>query len=193
MELLFHSTDIDERVALARELGHKEIIVCYVAPAGPSRSQQKRQSHPSTGAKEGVKTAVFVKSPNQAKALKKHFDCIIAPAKREFFENKNVDFILEPENGTRPDFIHHRNSGLNQVLLKLCQKSSKRQAKAIITTTSLLLNAKHPEVIFGRMQQNARWCKKYKVKYHVTSGARTLWEQRAASDLEAVQREIGFP
>ena len=163
------------RVTLARELGHKEIIVLY--------TKHDKRNGPVTGAK----TAVLVTTMNQAKSLKS-YDFIVAPCKREFFESKFVDCILEPEDQARPDFIHHRNSGLNQVLLKLCQKTSKRAAKSIMTTTSLLLHAKSPATILGRMMQNAKWSRKYKIDYHVTSGARTKWEQRDAESIKSVRR-----
>jgi len=162
-------------IELARELSHKEIVVLHT-------KHDKRN-----GKITGSKSAVLVSTTNQAKALKKSYDYIVAPCKREFFESKFVDFILEPEQQARPDFIHHRNSGLNQVLLKLCQKTTKRPAKGIITSTSLLLG-KHPATMLGRMMQNAKWCKKYKVQYEVTSGARTKWEQRDAESVKAVRR-----
>jgi len=172
---------IRQRVTLARQLGHDEIIVCY-----SRHDQRNKETTPP-----GTISAILVTTTNQAKALKRSYDQIVAPCKREFFESPHVDAILEPERQARQDFIHHRNSGLHQVLLKLCQPTSKRrQAKRIITTTRLLLDANVPAVILGRMMQNARWCRKYNVAYHVTSGARTVWEQRAASDLAALRREL---
>jgi RNase P/RNase MRP subunit p30 len=73
---------------------------------------------------------------------------------------------------------------MNQVLLKLC----KAHGKELVTTLSVL--GAQPTVILGRMMQNARWCRKYKVPYHMTSGARTLWEQRDADCLRALEREL---
>ncbi len=194
MELLVEGTQ--EQVALARELGHKEIIVLHTDHRGGARSARPSaagtaaptQSQARGRELRGMKTAALARTANQAKALKGRYDYVVAPCAREFFESRFVDFILEPENGNRQDFIHHRNSGLNQVLLKLCQATAKRPGKAIITTTSLLLNAKRPETVLGRMMQNARWCRKYKIAYHVTSGARSSWEQRDAEGLKAVGR-----
>lgn len=187
MELLVNATK--EQVELARSLGHKEIVILSGARSAhpPSHSRARGEGE---GMGKGVKKAVLVTSVNQAKALKQKFDYIIAPCRREFFESKFVDFILEPEDQNRGDFIHHRNSGLNQVLLKLCQATPKRPGKSIIASSSLLLNAKHPEVVLGRMFQNARWCRKYKVDYLITSGARTKWEQRDKACLDALRLEL---
>lgn len=192
MELLIvgekeRQRSIEQRAALARELGHKEILLLFQKD---SKDNQELIKKIREDAAPRVESAILISTQNQAKSLRKNYDHIIAPCKREFFENKNVDFILEPESGSRKDFIHHRNSGLNQVLLKLCQATSKREAKGIIATLSLLRGARRPSEILGRMLQNARWCEKYKVAYHVTSGARTAMEQRSAPDLAALKRTV---
>ncbi|MBR9692701.1 hypothetical protein GOV07_02085 [Candidatus Woesearchaeota archaeon] len=182
MELLIikPGENAQPRIEIARGLGHKEIVVLYT-------KHDKRN-----GKMTGTKSAILVTTMNQAKSLKKSYDFIFAPCKREFFESKFVDSILEPEDQKRLDFIHHRNSGLNQVLLKLCQPTAKRPAKRIITTTSLLLHAKSPATLIGRMMQNAKWSKKYKVNYLVTSGARTKWEQRDAESIKALSRILNI-
>lgn len=176
--------ELAARVALAKELGHKEILLLFQTPTKEHKALLKKL------ASEQLTSAILITTTNQAAALKRTYDRIVAPCKREFFESKHVDYLFEPEAQRRSDFIHHRNSGLNQVLLKLCQPTAKRPAKGIITTSELLLNTKHPAVILGRMQQNARWCKKYKVAYHVTSGARKMLEQRDSASLKALERVI---
>ena len=40
------------------------------------------------------------------------------------------------------------------------------------------------------MMQNCRWCRKYKVKYEVVSGGRSVWDQRSDEDLKALRREL---
>ena len=65
----------------------------------------------------------------------------------------------------RPDFIFHRNSGLNQVLCKIAKKNNITIGFAF----DLFQKAKNKATIFGRMQQNYRLCKKYKVKIDVNN------------------------
>lgn len=189
MELLIASeqetaASLAKRIALAKELGHKNILLLFTH----SKRHQALMKRIRDCSGEGVLFAALVTTQNQAKALKKEYDAIVAPCARTFFESKHVDYILEPERQSRSDFIHHRNSGLNQVLLKLCRPTSKRPGKGILTSTSLLLNTPRPETMLGRMQQNARWCRKYKVHYEVTSGARSRWEQRDAESVKALAR-----
>ncbi|MEK6816438.1 MAG: hypothetical protein AABY09_02405, partial [Nanoarchaeota archaeon] len=42
---------------------------------------------------------------------------------RKVMENKSVDILLSPEKATYKDSLHHRNSGLDQVLCALANKN----------------------------------------------------------------------
>jgi len=77
-------------------------------------------------------------------------------------ENRNVDILLSPEEGIKKDFMHTRNSGLNQVLCKLAKKNG----VAIGFSFNKILNTKGMEraLILGRMMQNVKLCRKYRVK-----------------------------
>jgi len=182
MELLVVAKDarpeeVDGRIRLACFLGHKEILIVFT-------SHDKRDIEMIKTLGGGVVAGLLVKDQNQARQLRRSYGAILAPARRDLVECKSVTHILNPEEQGRPDFIHHRNSGLNQVLLKFCRS----HGKEIVTTLAIL--QKEPHIILGRMMQNARWCRKYKVPYHITSGARTLWEQRDADGLKALEREL---
>lgn len=170
--------NIARRIRLARLLGHREILLLT--------TPTKQPPSPVPGAT----WAALVRNQQEARRHRAAYTHLIAPCERELIECKEVDYLLEPERQERSDFIHHRNSGLNQVLLALCTGNAKRKPKGIITTTSLLLNGRRPETTLGRMMQNAWWTKKYGVPYHLVSGARTLWEQRGANDLAALRREL---
>ena len=75
-------------------------------------------------------------------------------------ENKKVNVLLSPEKNREKDFIHYRNSGLNQVLCNL----AKRNGIAIGFDFNNVLNAQNKEEILGRMMQNVRLCRKYKIR-----------------------------
>lgn len=177
MELLIATkedlTSLQDRIALAQKLGHKKIAVLLSKETISYKDDLK-----------DVECLLLAKTVGEVQKLAKQCDAVIALAKREFFENKTVKYILTPEDSSREDFVHHRNSGLNQVLLNLC----KRSGKEIITTLSLLEKKKH--IMLGRMMQNAHFCKKYNVLYHITSGAISEWDQRSASDMLALKREL---
>jgi|GEM_PF-1130612 len=144
--------------------------------------------------KLNVKIGVLVKNQQQIKQAKKA-DLVVADAKREFFENKGVDIIINPEHGRRKDFIHHRNSGLSQVSLNLCKpikgsKKKPRKEKIILTSFKALLNSNNQEELLGRMKQNAYFAKKYEVKYDVCSFADDVEGLRSKKDFESLMREL---
>jgi RNase P/RNase MRP subunit p30 len=186
MELLVHrpeetEANLQRRVKAAARLGHKEIVLLFTAHDPRNAAVAKTL---------GVTAALLVNDQNKANGLRRQYDAILAAPRRDLVECKAVTHLFNPEQQGRPDFLHHRNSGLNQVLLELC----KRHGKGIVTTLAALgtqgstLSAQ--TVMLGRMRQNAKWCTKYKVPYHVTSGAKTLWEQRDADGLKAFGREL---
>lgn len=78
---------------------------------------------------------------------------------RAAVENSKVDILLSPEKSRRKDVLYVRNSGLNQVLCKLARDNE----VAIGFNFNDVLETENKEVIVGRMMQNVRLCRKYKV------------------------------
>ena len=78
---------------------------------------------------------------------------------RAALENKKVDILLSPEKYAKNDKLYVRDSGLNQVLCKLAHTNK----IAIGFNFCDLVNSKEREVLMGRMMQNIRFCRKFKV------------------------------
>lgn len=108
---------------------------------------------------------------------------------RKAVENKQVDMLLAPERAGKKDRLNQRDSGLNHVLCAIAHEKD----VAIGFSFSDLLNAKNRAVVLGRMMQNVRLCRKYKVRMVVASFAQDPWEMRSASDLFAFAQVIGMP
>ena len=108
---------------------------------------------------------------------------------RKAVENKKVDILLSPEKNNKKDLMFSRRSGLNQVLCKLAAKNG----VAIGFNFSYLLNSSGREraKIFGRMRQNLRLCKKYKVKMIFSSFARDKYELRSDDLMKTFERILG--
>ena len=104
---------------------------------------------------------------------------------RKAFE-QGVDFVYNLEAGKEKDGIFSRRSGLNQVLAKLARD----KGVTIIFSYALFAQAKNKAVILGRMQQNYRLCKKYKVKIQVASLATKKEEIQTEITLKAFERLI---
>lgn len=98
---------------------------------------------------------------------------------REILENRNVDILVSPEREEGRDSFHQRHSGLNQVLCKIAKKNR----IAIAFNFNDILNAKNKHRILGKMMQNIRLCRKYKVDMIIASFAREKYEMRNPNDL----------
>jgi RNase P/RNase MRP subunit p30 len=103
-------------------------------------------------------------------------------------ENKKVDILLSPEKNTKKDNLHYRASGLNHILCKLAHKNN----IVIGFNFSELLNSKSSEraKILGRMLQNAKLCKKYKVNTVFATFAKDKYELRSKAILDSFKRVI---
>ncbi len=106
-----------------------------------------------------------------------------APKREEL--KKNIDIVYGFEESNRKDFIHHRNSGMNHVLAKILHE------KDIIVAFSFNSFLSGKDVI-GRMRQNVKLCRKYKVKMVFASFATSPYEMRSLEDLKSFARVIGM-
>src|SRR3989344_5330100 len=70
---------------------------------------------------------------------------------RRILENKNIQLLLDPETNNE-DYMHSRNSGLNQVLAKLAKKNN----AAIGFSINRLLKISNEERtdLLGKIMQN---------------------------------------
>lgn len=108
---------------------------------------------------------------------------------RKGVEKKSkVDIIVGVELISKKDSFHQRNSGLNQVICKLAKENN----VAIGFSFSTVLNSKKRALILGRMMQNVKLCRKYKVKIVCGSFAKNRKEMRDAKDLLSFCRVIGM-
>ncbi len=107
---------------------------------------------------------------------------------RKAVEHKNVDLLLSLERGRGKDFMHSRDSGLNHVLCSLAHRND----VAIGFNFRDALKSDNRGLILGKMMQNVRLCRKYKVRMVVISGACNEAELKSAKDLFSFGRVIGM-
>jgi len=94
---------------------------------------------------------------------------------RFVLEKTRADFIFGLEKVHRKDAMHYRRSGLDQVLCKILAEKKK-------TVVFSLKDVLEP-LFLGRMIQNLKFCKKYKVKFILGSLAQEPEDMKAAYDL----------
>ena len=106
---------------------------------------------------------------------------------RKALENRNTDILLSPEKTRNKDFMHSRDSGLNQVLCKIAKKNE----IAIGFNFNEVLISKNRHLILGKMMQNVKLCRKYKVNMIIISGANDEMEMKMPKDLISFGKTIG--
>lgn len=105
-------------------------------------------------------------------------------------EVKQINILLSPEKGVRKDSLHQRHSGLNQVICKLAKKND---IAIGFNFNEILTNKgwKRAEIL-GRMMQNVKLCRKYKIMMVLGSFAFSKWDMRAVNDLISFGMVIGM-
>lgn len=134
-----------------------------------------------------------IKKPSEVKKLNNLDRLVIArglneESNRAILESKSVDILLSPESISERDFIHFRNSGLNQVLCKLAKKND----IAIGFDFGFLIRSGKKETLLGRMMQNVILCRKYKLKIVLGSFASNSNEIRNKSEIMSFGKVIGM-
>ena len=110
-----------------------------------------------------------------------------AKANRFLIERVVPDVMYNFEKVPRKDSVHYKRSGLDQVLCKLLAKKN----ITVGFSFSSILNAQKPEVVIGRILQNIRFCKKYKVKMVFSPFATDPYQLRTEKDLKAFLLGLG--
>jgi RNase P/RNase MRP subunit p30 len=106
---------------------------------------------------------------------------------RACLEHKKTTALASPEYNRKKDYNNYRNSGLNQVLCKIAKQNN----KTIIENFSDLNTAKKSKaLILGRMLQNVRLCKKYKVKFILTNVTNKVEELKSNYEFENFKKII---
>lgn len=102
---------------------------------------------------------------------------------RTALEHKKVKALISPEYARQKDFLHYRNSGLNQVLCKIARDNNKT---IMINFNDILLSKNEKRaIIIGRIMQNIKICNKYKTKIRIATFASLQEEMRSFSDLRS--------
>jgi ribonuclease P/MRP protein subunit RPP1 len=108
---------------------------------------------------------------------------------RKALENKNVQMLLNAEP-KEDNFMHSKNSGLNQVLAKLAKKDN----ISIGFSFNKILSSNYEERIdlFGKIMQNIMICNKYKVKMYIVNFIKNEIDKRNINDLKDLGISLGM-
>ncbi|MFH1589156.1 MAG: RNase P subunit p30 family protein [archaeon] len=168
IDVAIPSGDEKEFIQASKKLGTSGIIFVYEKDDRNNLEEVKKLNSKNFK----VLTAIVGKMSSK-------YDYAFSMGERKDFENKKTDVIFNLEKNSGRDKPHYRSSGLNQVLCKL----AKEKNILIALNFNSVLKAKDRELMMGRMAQNIKICKKYKVELLIASFAKKPSELRYWSDL----------
>jgi RNase P/RNase MRP subunit p30 len=130
-------------------------------------------------------------------ALQRDFEIVIAyggsnKMNRFFLEQCTVDYLQDPHNTSsisKVDFIHHFNSGLNQVL---CSFAKEKKTGILVETTHFSKKTWFKSKEFGRISQNITLAKKYKLPFLLTPFIKSKEELRTEEELRRIGESLGM-
>lgn len=134
------------------------------------------------------KSEAVLVEPKQIQTLKKS-KIVFCKGSRDAIE-RSAHVLFDFENEKREDFLHHRASGLNQVLCKLAKKNNVLVAfdfNAILTADDVIRAR-----IIGRIKQNIKLCRKYGVSMLPLSFAKSPLQMRSVLDFRAFFLDLGM-
>ena len=184
VDIVFPDGNENEFIEIGERLGYSLLVFAY------SDAKKMPSSFPKSKLK--IVTA-FIASEQELRKSKKQADIILAKSDgndRWVFEKSSADILFGLEEAQKKDFMHHRASGLNQVLCKIAHSKE----KTIAFSFSSLLNSKGMlrAQIIGKMAQNVKFCRKYKVKTIIASFAKSPYQMRSSQDLASFGEIIGM-
>lgn len=133
------------------------------------------------------------KDKKDIQKARKKSNLVIVLGKGNAKENRIIieaypDILVSPHQGSKKDFMRERGSGLDHITCKI----AKQEKVAIGIDFSEILHTNNRDAIIGRIMQNIKLCRKYKTDMVLATFASSVFEMRAAQDLQAFAQEIGM-
>ncbi len=145
-------------------------------------------NRPETHMSSEIGLLVNSKNIQKAKNYSKNLFVVAEEENRMYFDDKSRKTIFGLELSQREDFMHQRNSGLNQVLCKL---ATKNEITIGLSFSSVLHSQGRERArLIGRMMQNIRLCRKYKTEVIISSFTKRTEDVRNPEDVKSFLRVI---
>ena len=183
-EIVFPKNNEEKYLDVANKLKIKELIFVY-----PFKKNIKEFKNKIKELKTPIKIKMGILTKGKDIVKAKHIcDFVISDgADQRVFENFRPNCIINLENSDKKDKMHYRYSGLNQVFAKLAKQNN---IQIGFSFSNLLNHPKTRATLMGRIRQNIRICKKYKVKTNFSSFAKKPLELRTLKTLRSLQRVL---
>lgn len=189
-DIVFPNGNENEFLSMAEKLGYDEMIFCYENDGKINIVEEKIKKINGK-----VKIGFCLKADKKnIQKMASGKNLVLFESDREndrwVIEKNNPSIIFGFEDEKAKDFIHHRNSGLNQVL---CKMMSAKGIKYGLPLSSLLESKDNYRAqIIGRVKQNIKLCRKYKIKMKSFSFAKDPYQMRSPKDVASLLCLLGM-
>jgi len=179
-DIVFPKNNEQEFIKLAETLGYDELVFVH--------SDEKKFYNKKGKLKI---TNALLCDPKKVQSCRKKADLILVQSStddRFVIEKSKADLVFGFEAIAAKDKTHQRVSGLNHILCRFAAQTNKKLGFDF----NMLLNARNKAILIGRMKQNIKLCRKYKVKTVIASFAKTPLEMRSPNDLQSFFVKLGM-
>jgi RNase P/RNase MRP subunit p30 len=189
MDVCFPDGNEKEFIEMASRLGISEICFVYSGLDGVKRCSEFSKI-PNIKVFSGI-----LCSPTDVVRFKGKVDFSFVDASsypesvRQILEHARPDVVFNLERTGKHDFIHHRASGLNQVHCELMKKNG--ISLGVSFSSVLALRGKERARLLGRVSQNIRLARKYKLDVLFASFAKSPFGLRSRKDLYSLMVVLG--
>lgn len=188
IDIVIPNNNEEEFIAIGRKLGYKTLYFLYNYD-----DYQTKKRNFADSADIKIVNGILADGKNLKKIKNKMEETSVFVAAKssdkdiEIMEGSLASLIFSFEENQRRDFIHQRASGLNHILCSLARKNNITLGFSFTS----ILNAKDRHEILGRIMQNLRICKQFKVKTAIASFAKDPYEMRSMHDLASLLKLLG--
>jgi len=187
IDIIIPNKNEKEFVSIAEKLGYKELYFLYSIDHYLNKKFfDSKNIKISYGILADPKNVDRIK--NKLKNKKDFVAIKNSENNREIIEASKANLIFSLEENNKRDFMHQRASGLNQILCKLAKQNN----VTIGFSLNSILDSINKHVILGRIMQNIKLCRKYKVKTVIASFAFNPYEMRSPHDIISLFVSLGM-
>jgi RNase P/RNase MRP subunit p30 len=176
VDVVFPRNNERALLEMAQRLGTRKLILVYELTDPMIRDRKGEVEKLSS---ESVRTEFAVIAHNQQDVSKAvRLTRSVIGTRAELAEDSRVAYLMGLEDSSRDDFIHHRRSGMNQVVVAHANRTN----KTIFLDLSLALDRERGPVYLGRLLQNTTIAQRRFGNVIVVSGAHEAMHLRAPRD-----------
>ncbi len=187
-DLVFPEGNEQELIEMALALGYEQLVFVYdalekvkILPAGKIKLLYGVLVNEPTGNK-------LTRKIDQIKGKK--FLALVQAGEEKFnrfvVEKTAADMLFNLEYVHKKDHLHYRKSGLDEIICRIAA----RNRKIIAFSFSSLLETDKKGLVMGRMMQNIRFCRKFKVKTFLGSFTADKEAMRSPFDLQKLAKAL---